>query len=42
MENQQQVSMELLWQRVSAILDRVIQSQTEAILRAAELFAHCI
>ncbi len=41
-ENQPQLSMELLWQRVSAILERVRQGQTEAIRRAAEIFAHSI
>src|SRR6266496_6216955 len=42
MENQQQVSMELFWQSTSAILNRVIQTQTEAIRLAAEIFARCI
>lgn len=43
MENEnQQLSMELLWERISAILERVRQGQTEAIRRAAEIFAHSI
>lgn len=41
-ESQQLLSMELLWQRVSAILERVRLGQTEAIRRAAEIFAHSI
>lgn len=42
MEDSQQVSMELFWQNASAILKRVIETQTAAIRRAAEIFAHCI
>jgi uncharacterized phosphosugar-binding protein len=42
MENQQLLSTDLLWQRISAILERVRQSQAEAIHRAAEVFANSI
>src|SRR3954454_14882990 len=37
-----QVSIELFWQEVSAILERVRQTQTEAICRAAAIFADAV
>ena len=42
MVNQQQFGMELFWQEASKVLERVVQTQAEAIRRAGLLFADCI
>lgn len=42
MPEQQTIGLELFWQEASKVLERVRQTQTEAIRRAALLFADCI
>jgi uncharacterized phosphosugar-binding protein len=39
MANQQRFGMELFWQEASRIVERVVQTQSDAIRRAAQLFA---
>ena len=42
MSKQQHIGLELFWQEASHVLQRICETQTDAIRRAGELFADCI